>query len=389
MRLVDQIRLAHAPLAGFAAIGVCWGSFAAAVPGYKAALGIDEADLGLALFFGAAGAMTSMALSPRIMARTGVGPRTTAAMMAVVACAVATPGFAPAWLALAFALCAMGTTSGLLDVVVNARVSSLEARSGAHLMSLAHGLFSLAYAVAAFSTGLAREAGVPLPLISLGAAGAIVGLALLASRDPDRRAARPEPPSPEEAAARLPFSILWIGLLVLIAFFGENATEVWSALHVEQTLGGNAAQGALGPTLLGLTMAVGRLSGQALATRFGAARLMIGSALFGATGGMVAALAPTPLVAYLGFVGLGLGVSTLAPLGFALAGAQLTEAQRGRGIARVSLIGYSGFFIGPPLLGLVAEAFGLRVAFACVALMIGLIPLLIGAATRGTAPSPR
>jgi MFS family permease len=94
-------------------------------------------------------------------------------------------------------------------------------------------------------------------------------------------------------------------------------------------------------------------------------------------------------VAYLGFVGLGLGVSTLAPLGFALAGAQLTEAQRGRGIARVSLIGYSGFFIGPPLLGLVAEAFGLRVAFACVALMIGLIPLLIGAATRGTAPSPR
>jgi MFS family permease len=42
-------------------------------------------------------------------------------------------------------------------------------------------------------------------------------------------------------------------------------------------------------------------------------------------------------------------------------------------IARVSIIGFAGFFLGPPVIGLLAEFHGLRVAFAtvgCFLLMI-------------------
>jgi hypothetical protein len=49
---------------------------------------------------------------------------------------------------------------------------------------------------------------------------------------------------------------------VLVAFLVENAMEGWSALHIERTLGGGAAEGAFGPAILGLTMGIGRLSGR-------------------------------------------------------------------------------------------------------------------------------
>jgi hypothetical protein len=55
------------------------------------------------------------------------------------------------------------------------------------------------------------------------------------------------------------------GGIVLIAFMTENASENWSALHIEKTLGGSPEEGALGPATLALTMGFARLGGQWLA----------------------------------------------------------------------------------------------------------------------------
>jgi MFS family permease len=106
---------------------------------------------------------------------------------------------------------------------------------------------------------------------------------------------------------------------------------------------------------------------------------MTWTATLAAIGGFIAAAAPTPAVAYIGFAALGLGIATLAPLGFALGGQYLSEAQRPLGIARMTLIGYMGFFFGPPILGVLAEAFGLRVAFAVIGGMLVVFPILLRA----------
>ncbi|NJM84112.1 MAG: MFS transporter [Tabrizicola sp.] len=60
------------------------------------------------------------------------------------------------------------------------------------------------------------------------------------------------------------------GGLVLIAFLTENAAENWSALHIEKTLGGSPAEGAMGPAMLALTMGFARLAGQGIANRIDA-----------------------------------------------------------------------------------------------------------------------
>ena len=377
MSFVSTLRLSQAALAGFASIGAGFGSYAAAIPDLKALLDITESQLGLALFFGALGAVTSMSASATLMARFGTGRRFIALIMVLLSLAFFGLRYVSDLPGLGFAMFCVGLCTGFLDVVVNARISQLEARTGQHLMSLCHGTFSLAYAIAAILTGVARELGADPEQIFSNAAVVVAILAFVALGGPKLPAGSEDAHEPEKGRAPLPIAVFLLGALILIAFFAENATETWSALHVEQTLGGGAAEGAMGPAMLGLTMALGRFSGQALSKRFGLVALMTAFSCLAATGAYIAAFAPTPLVAYLGFAGLGLGISTLAPLGFALGGQYLTEAQRPRGIARMTLIGYMGFFLGPPTLGLFAEWFGLRAAFAIVATSLLVLPLLL------------
>ena len=289
--------------------------------------------------------------------------------------AFALPGLTGSLAGFGAAMFAVALASGLVDVIANARTAEAEARRGRPLMSAAHAAFSLSYAAAALSTGLAREAGAP-PWAVLGVAG--TAILLLAALAPS---AAPEAAAPVTAGgrARMPGAVLLCGAVVLLAFQIEGSVEQWSALHVERTLGGGAAEGALGPVALGLTMGIGRLAGQGLAGRFGRLPLIAGGAALTAAGAWVAAAAAVPAAAYAGFAMLGLGLSIIGPLAIAEAGARAPAGGRARAVARAAVIGYAGFFIGPPLMGLVAGAVSLPAAIA----MLGALALLAGALALG------
>jgi MFS family permease len=84
---------------------------------------------------------------------------------------------------------------------------------------------------------------------------------------------------------------------------------------------------------------------------------------------MVAA-AGSPAVAYAGFIVMGMGSSVIAPTAFTLVGALSDPAKRARAIARATLLGYFGYFIGPPVVGFIAGGFGLPAAFVFAAVML-------------------
>lgn len=375
MRPASALRLSRAPAPAFAAMGLMWGSFAAFVPQLKAALGAGDAPFGAALLGSALGLLLSMWLAPLADRRLGARalPLASGALSAsfllpaIAAGAGSLPGFAAA-------MFCVGLCSGLTDVVMNARVSEIEARSGRSLMNLNHGLFSVAYAVSALATGAAREAALP-PLAAfaaLGLCGLVATRWMRAAAPAGDGAATPPAKGPAPRGV-----VLWGGLIVLLAFLAENAAEGWSALHVERTLGGRAAEGALGPAMLGATMAAGRLSGQLVAGRLREARLLVAAALLAAAGAGVAALAAVPATAYLGFALFGLGISVLAPMALALVGRAVPAARRTQAISRTAVLGFLGFFIAPPLMGLVSEALGLRAAFGAVGLLLLAVPLLL------------
>jgi MFS family permease len=159
-----------------------------------------------------------------------------------------------------------------------------------------------------------------------------------------------------------------------VAFLAEQGTEGWSALHLERNLGAGAAAGALGPAFLGLAMAMGRFSGQAVARRYSEAVLLRLAASLAACGALVAAWATALGMAYLGFALLGLGVSVCAPLAFAWVGRLVAPECKARAVSRIAVLGYAGFFVGPPMMGLLSEASGLAASFSAVALLLLTIP---------------
>jgi MFS family permease len=282
-------------------------------------------------------------------------------------------GFATDAVSFGVAMVIVGAASGLTDVLMNARVSELEQQHRQPLMNANHGMFSVGYAVAAISSGVAREAQIAPESAFLAVAGLIFILMIFLYMPP--RDAAPG----GATGGRYPLKpIIVCGLIVLVAFMIEASVETWSALHIERSLQGRAAEGAMGPAMLGLTMALGRFSGQAVSQIFSETKVIIAATLVAMAGAVLAALAPAPLWAYIGFGILGLGISVIGPLGLALVGQKVPDHLRTEAISRVAVLGFAGFFLAPALMGFVSEIYGLRIAFLGVAgLALAAIPLTL------------
>ncbi len=381
MSVLHALSVSRRPAAAFVVVGVFWGCFAAHVPVIKAQLGVNDAVFGLLLLGSATGLVSAMWLAPR--ADRVLGGRGMQVGVVFLSLAWLLPGWMTLPLLFAATMALVGLASGLLDVVMNARVSELEAKHDRPLMNANHAMFSVAYAAAAIVVSVTREMG--LPPTPVFAAFSVLCILMVPFMRMDVTYVAAE----DGYAGRYPmWPIVLCGAIVLVAFMSEATVEAWSALHVERTLGGGAAEGALGPAMLGLTMALGRFSGQAIAERYREVVVVVAASLISASGAVIAAVAPTPLIAYLGFGVLGLGVSVIGPMGLALVGKLVAPHLRTEAISRVAVIGFSGFFFAPMLMGLMSEAFGLRVAFAAVALLlISAVPLAM--AVSRLAPTGR
>jgi MFS family permease len=374
MSVLNALYTSRKPAAAFVVVGLFWGCFAAFVPVIKAQLAVNDALFGTLLLGSATGLVSSMFLAPK--ADKLLGARAMQVGIVLLSLAWLFPSLITAPLVFALTMAFVGAASGMLDVVMNARVSELESAHNRPLMNANHAMFSLAYAIAAIITGLAREAGIPAAFVFTGFSAFSVLLVPFMAMPVAQVEAE------EGYQGRYPlWPIVICGLIVLSAFMSEATVEAWSALHLERTLSSGAAEGALGPAMLGLMMALGRFSGQAISERFRDLTVIICASLIAATGAIIAALAPTPFVAYIGFGTLGLGVSVIGPLGLALVGKVVPAHLRTEAISRCAVIGFSGFFFAPMLMGLVSEAFGLRAAFMCVAgLLLLAAPLALTAA---------
>ncbi|MFV2051568.1 MFS transporter [Aliiroseovarius sp. YM-037] len=366
------IRHSRNTLPAFAAQGVFWGCFGAYAPVLKAGIGASDAQFGYVLLMSAIGAVTAMWLAPLFSARFGRYAMALAAI--ILAIAFQLPMQTDQVWVFGAMMFFVGAGSGLLDVVMNAHLSLIESRTRTSLMNLNHAGFSFAYAGAAIIAGLSREASLS-PAVVFAGFGAAVVICAASMIEP----VMPEGGEVEEQrdTTKLPTAVIWGGMIIFAAFLTENATEGWSALHIERTLGGGASEGALGPAMLGLTMAFGRLGGQLVSARFPEARVLFYAALLSASGAFLASIAPSPLVANIGFAILGLGVSVIAPMAFVLVGRRVTDQDRAKAISRAAVIGYLGFFFGPPIMGGVAELAGLRWSFVFVAAVLGAVPLFL------------
>jgi MFS family permease len=356
MPVLTTVIRARAPLAAFSAMGVLWGSFAADVPDIQKMLDVPAEHLGLLLFATPVAAVTAMIFAPRFGVAAG---RLALPMASLLMClAFVLPGHVGVPWLFAASMSACGAGTGLTDVVMNARVAALEQKHAAPLMNLCHAGYSFGLAFGAIATGALRSMGLP-PSGVLGIMAVFAAAIAALTFEADGRIsglARPK------GQAHLGLVPIVGGAIVMIAFMTENAAENWSALHIEHTLGGSPSAGAMGPAVMAITMGVARLFGQGLAHRVAPRVMLTGGAVISAIGVSLAAVSTTPTMAYAGFIIMGIGSSVIAPTAFSLVGQLVEPAAQARAIARATLFGYFGYFIGPPSIGFLAGVFGLRAA---------------------------
>jgi fucose permease len=159
--------------------------------------------------------------------------------------------------------------------------------------------------------------------------------------------------------------LLVIGLLILAGMIAEGVMYDWCVLYLKQELGMPQAQAALGYAAFSAAMAASRFGGDWLRERFSEKSLLLTGALLAAVSMAVVLIAAQPVVAIVGFVLVGAGLAPVAPILYNAA-TRVPGVSRAAAIASVTSIGYSGFLIGPPLIGGLAHASSLTMALGVV-----------------------
>jgi MFS family permease len=377
----DPARLLAAQVAlcaVFAAHGFIFASWAVRVPAVKAQTGASSAALGIALLGLSGGAVATMMIAGALCRRFG-SQRVTVISCALLSVSLVLPALARSVTALGLTLLVFGACYGCLNVAMNSIAVDLVAALRRPVMPRFHAAWSFGgLAGAALGGGLLAPHLSParhLMLVALAGllVSAVAGCTLLTvvprlpagAAGPDHAAAADRQGSGWRRALGTGRAVGVFGLIALCAAYDEGAIGDWGALHLRQDLRAGAGLAAAGYAAFALAEAMGRLSGTSLLERLGRTRVLVLGGLTACAGVLLASLAPDVWLALAGFAATGLGLANLFPAAIARAGLLAGSA----GVALTSLLGYSGFLLGPPAIGFLAGELGLRVGLTTLAFL--------------------
>jgi predicted MFS family arabinose efflux permease len=382
-------RAALATALVFAMNGFLLASWVSRLPATRDRLGASVAELGLVLLAPGFGSLLAMPFGGLLCRR--FGSRRVVAWTTVAASAgLVSLAMVPSLVAMAPALFLLGAFYASWDVAMNVHGSDVEQRAGREWMPRYHACWSVGGIAGAGCGALAAHAGVTLTLHFAAVAVACVALVLVALRgfveDRDRRpAAAPAPgrrARPRRDRARvLTGRLLLVGVVTLCATTLEGAAADWLALFLTDERGATASLAAAGYAVFAVAMATGRFSGTAVAERLGRHGAVRVGGLVSFAGVLLTVLGPGLVAAYLGAALWALGVCLVFPAAVS-AGGEAPD-RPADAIAAVTTIGYGGFLLGPPLIGLLAEQVGLGRA------LLVLLVLAAGIAALAPAVRPR
>ena len=347
-----------------------FGSWVVHIPHVKAALQLNDAQLGLTLFGLPLGQLFINPVAGRVIGRFGAARVCIAAALAT-AVFLPLPVHVPSMYALVGALAVFGASMALLGIAMNACVPEVEIEGGHSIMAVCHGMWSLGGMLgSALASGLLVFGWTPRQHVWLASAIILSVLLLIA---PTLRTL-PKPEHEADAHHGLARPTRRLVLLIAVGFFAllaEGLAFDWSGVFLRDYRGAAPAGAALGFTAFTLAMTTGRFAGDLLIARHGELRILIVGGLVAASGLLFAVLAPGVWSAWGGFCIMGLGCSLTAPILFTMS-MRLPGVTPAAGLSTFATFSFVAFLAGPPMIGLAANAVGLPAAMLGVAGLLGL-----------------
>jgi MFS family permease len=356
------------------------------LPEVKADLGLSNSALGAALAALPLGALLAGLSSAPLIRRFG-SARVASLGLTLLAVAIWAAAAAPNWAALAGALLFAGAMDAIVDVAQNAHGLRVQRGYGRSILNAFHGVWSIGAVTGGLLGSAAAGLGIRVPL-HLGVVALAFGLPALfgprvllsgpddADRDGDATAPGRGGPGPRSVRRTAILAMAALGVLAACGAFVEDAGGSWSTIYLRDELSAGAAAAGLGFVALSTAMTIGRLTGDRVVDRFGQRRVARAGGALTAGGMGLALLLPSIGTTVLGFALAGLGVATLIPAVYHAAD-ELPGLRRGLGLAVVNWLLRIGFLVSPLLIGVLADAFSLRVALLTVVLA-GLGALVLG-----------
>jgi predicted MFS family arabinose efflux permease len=358
--------------------GALVGTWVAQIPFVQERFDVSKTTIGIVLLFMAAGAFVAMPLTGHVLER-----RASAQVLRLAALVypplLLLPLGAPGPMLLAAGLVVFGAGNGAMDVSMNAHGVAVERALGRPIMSSLHACWSFGGLVGAGGVAAAAALGVD-PRVE----GACAALALwvVVSLATSRLGGASVHGEPGTAGFALPSrSVLLIGALCFLVMTTEGAVADWAGIYLTGVTDASRAASAVGFAGFSLGMAVARLGGDGLVERYSRRSVLVGGAALAAVSLAILLAAGQAAVAVIAFVLVGVGVANAVPLLFSAAG---RVPPAGPSLAAVFTIGYLGFILGPPVIGVLADALTLTAALALVCAALVLVAALGGRAVGET-----
>jgi len=379
MTTTDRAKVAVAAV--FVLNGLAFASWVSRVPAIRDALDLTPGRIGLLLLCLSAGTVVALPLSGAVVGR--IGPARTVVLSAgmvaagfvVMASGLATT--ATPLVGVGMFLYGVGTSAW--DVAMNVEGADVERRLNRIVMPRFHAGFSAGTVVGALLGAACAAAGISLSIQLVGTLVVVLAVVPFATRSFTPVVAKHEDdarPPGVLMAWREPRTLM-IGLVVLAFALSEGIANDWVALALVDGYGASESVAATGFALFVTAMTFGRLFGGSVVERIGRVATLRVTGVLVALGVVVVVYSPGIPGALVGAALWGVGASLGFPLGMtAAADDQQRSAAR---VSVVSSIGYTAFLGGPPLVGLLADTFGVRQAVV-VGALAGLAGALVAKA---------
>lgn len=341
--------------------GVVFGSWASRIPDLKDQLHLGEGALGTILFLLPMGQLTMMPFSGRIVTRFGSRNVLRVALIGYSFILLLIGQVQSAW-QLSLCLYLFGLIGNLCNISVNTQGVNAETIHHKPVFSTFHGLWSLGGFTGALVGWLMiryqLSPSTHFPFITLFVWVSdyifqrnLIPRQAVSTVIPKYRFRLPQGP------------LMLLGLIAFCCMSVEGCMFDWTGVYFRQVVLADERFVSAGYAAFMITMSAGRFMGDRMSVRFGRKRWVMISGVLITLGIGLTVLMPAIVPAVIGCMLTGIGVSSIIPLMYSTAGKD-TQIASGIAIASVAGIGYLGFLLGPPIIGHIAEAVGLRYSFA-------------------------
>ncbi len=346
--------------------GICFASWASRIPDIKIQLSLNDAQFGGMLLFLPLGSFLGIPISGSLNSIYGSNRMLKIAAV-LYPCTLILLGLSTNTWQLGICLFLFGMTGNLYNVSVNTQAVVLSKFFEKSIISTFHGFWSLA----GFAGGLVGGffvAGHLTPLhqfISI----AVVSFIFLFFAHAYLLPSEKNKQSLHKMWNKPTPLMLQFGIIAFSNMICEGMMFDWSGVFFHDVVKVPNEWRTTGYISFMACMTTGRMFADKLITYWGPRKQLMLSGLLVILGLITAVIHPTMVTSTIGFMLVGFGVSSVIPTIYGSVGRSAAPGQASIALASVSSVGFLGFLVGPPIIGFLSQAIGLRWAFLTVALL--------------------